>query len=43
VLLCSGLPQAEPLPASVAALSAGLLRKPFKMNELWWAVRKALS
>jgi CheY-like chemotaxis protein len=43
VLLCSGLPQAEPLPDAVAALSAGLLRKPFKMNELWYAVRKALA
>jgi PAS domain S-box-containing protein len=43
VLLCTGLPHAEPVPDAVAGLSAGLLRKPFKMNELWWAVRKALS
>jgi PAS domain S-box-containing protein len=43
VLLCSGLPQADPLPESAAGRAAGLLRKPFKMNELWWAVRKALS
>ncbi len=43
VLLCTGLPQAEPLPESVAGAAAGLLRKPFKMNELWWAVRKALA
>ncbi len=41
VLLCTGLPQAEPPPD--AANAAGLLRKPFKMNELWWAVRKALA
>jgi two-component system, cell cycle sensor histidine kinase and response regulator CckA len=43
VLLCSGLPQAEALPEPVAGEAAGLLRKPFKMNELWWAVRKALA
>jgi DNA-binding response OmpR family regulator len=43
VLLCTGLPQAEPVPDTVAGQAAGLLRKPFKMNELWWAVRKALS
>jgi PAS domain S-box-containing protein len=43
VLLCTGLPQAEPVPDAVVGQAAGLLRKPFKMNELWWAVRKALS
>jgi PAS domain S-box-containing protein len=43
VLLCSGLPQAQPLPDDVARGSAGLLRKPFKMNELWYAVRQALA
>ena len=43
VLLCTGLPQAEPLPDAVARQAAGLLRKPFRMNELWWAVRRQLA
>jgi CheY-like chemotaxis protein len=42
VLLCSGLPQAQPLPDDVTR-GASLLRKPFKMNELWYAVRQALA
>jgi FixJ family two-component response regulator len=36
------MPQSEtPLP--LAAGAAGLLRKPFRMNELWYAVRQALA
>jgi PAS domain S-box-containing protein len=42
VLVCTGMPQSEtPLP--LAAGAAGLLRKPFRMNELWYAVRQALA
>jgi PAS domain S-box-containing protein len=40
VLLCTGLPQTQ-VPTDLGA--AGLLRKPFKMNELWYAVRQALA
>jgi len=43
MLLCTGLPQAEAAPDLVARGAAGLLRKPFKMNELWYAVREALA
>src|SRR5262249_32297861 len=43
VLLCTGLPPAEGLPDLAARGAAGLLRKPFKMNELWYAVRQALA
>ena len=43
VLLCTGLPQATVLANPIAREAAGVLRKPFKMNELWFAVRQALS
>jgi PAS domain S-box-containing protein len=43
VLLCTGLVQGDLPPEDVARDAAGVLRKPFKMNELWWAVRQALS
>jgi PAS domain S-box-containing protein len=43
VLLCTGLPPAEVSPDLAARGAAGLLRKPFKMNELWYAVRQALA
>jgi len=43
VLLCTGLPQATVLADPVAREAAGVLRKPFKMNELWFAVRQALT
>jgi PAS domain S-box-containing protein len=43
VLMCTGLPQGSPLPASLAAGAASFLRKPFRMNELWYAVRQALD
>ena len=42
VLLCTGLPQAEPAPELLASGAAGLIRKPFRMNELWIAVKNAL-
>jgi DNA-binding response OmpR family regulator len=43
ILLCTGLPQAD---ASVDLLrypNVNLLRKPFRMNELWYAVKQALA
>jgi HAD superfamily hydrolase (TIGR01509 family) len=43
VLLCTGLPQAEPAPGLLQAGAAGVLRKPFRMNELWYAVNQALN
>jgi CheY-like chemotaxis protein len=43
VLLCTGLPQADVLSDLSERGAAGLLRKPFKMNELWYAVRQALT
>jgi two-component system cell cycle sensor histidine kinase/response regulator CckA len=43
VLLCTGLPQAEPAPALLSRPSVSLIRKPFRMNELWSAVRLALA
>ena len=41
VLLCTGLPQAEPVPELLRNGVAGLIRKPFRMNELWAAVQQA--
>jgi PAS domain S-box-containing protein len=41
VLLCTGLVQADPVPL-LAEGAAGMLRKPFRMNELWYAVNQAL-
>jgi PAS domain S-box-containing protein len=43
VLLCTGLPQADPAPELLKAGAAGVLRKPFRMNELWYAVNQALN
>jgi PAS domain S-box-containing protein len=43
VLLCTGLPQAEPAPALLRDGASGLIRKPFRMNELWYAVKRALG
>jgi PAS domain S-box-containing protein len=42
ILLCTGLPRPED-PALLRQSNVGLLRKPFRMNELWYAVRQALS
>jgi two-component system cell cycle sensor histidine kinase/response regulator CckA len=41
VLLCTGIVQSDPTPL-LADGAAGLLRKPFRMNELWYAVNQAL-
>ena len=43
VLLCTGLPQADPAPHLLQAGAVGLLRKPFRMNELWYEVNHALT
>jgi DNA-binding NtrC family response regulator len=43
VLLCTGLPQADPAPALLRHPSVSLMRKPFRMNELWYAVKQALN
>jgi PAS domain S-box-containing protein len=42
ILLCTGLPQAEPAPELLRRGAAGLIRKPFRMNEMWYAVKQAL-
>jgi len=43
ILLCTGLPQAEPAPELLRSGAAGLIRKPFRMSELWSAVKQALG
>jgi two-component system, cell cycle sensor histidine kinase and response regulator CckA len=43
VLLCTGLPQADPAPALLRHPGVSLIRKPFRMNELWSAVKQALG
>jgi CheY-like chemotaxis protein len=43
VLLCTGLADAEPAPWLSEQTRTALLRKPFRMNELWYAVRPALA
>ncbi len=42
ILLCTGLAQAEPVPHLLQSGAAGYIRKPFRMNELWYAVKQAL-
>lgn len=42
VLLCTGLPQADPAPELLRNGAAGLIHKPFRMKELWQAVQQAL-
>jgi PAS domain S-box-containing protein len=43
VLLCTGLAEADPAPQLLRLPDTGLIRKPFRMNELWYAVRNALA
>jgi CheY-like chemotaxis protein len=43
VLLCTGLTDADPAPQLLRHKRTGLIRKPFRMNELWGAVRQALE
>jgi PAS domain S-box-containing protein len=42
ILICTGLPQADPAPQLLTLPHVSLLRKPFRMNELWYAVKQAL-
>jgi PAS domain S-box-containing protein len=42
ILLCTGLPHAGPAPELLRGGAAGIIRKPFRMNELWYAVEQAL-
>jgi CheY-like chemotaxis protein len=42
VLLCTGLPQTEPAPELAHVRGVSLIRKPFRMNELWYSVNEAL-
>jgi two-component system, cell cycle sensor histidine kinase and response regulator CckA len=43
ILLCTGLLHTESVPALLQADRVTLLRKPFRMNELWYAVKDALE
>jgi DNA-binding response OmpR family regulator len=43
ILLCTGLPQTDPTPELLRHGAVGLIRKPFRMNELWYAVKRALA
>jgi CheY-like chemotaxis protein len=43
VLLCTGLPQADPVPFLLQQPLVSIIRKPFRMNELWYAVKQALA
>jgi CheY-like chemotaxis protein len=43
VLLCTGLPQTDPAPELLYEPAVSLIRKPFRMSELWQAVRQALA
>lgn len=43
ILLCTGLVQAEQASALMHENRVDLLRKPFRMNELWYAVNNALQ
>jgi PAS domain S-box-containing protein len=43
VLLCTGRAEADPAPHLLRQPNTWMIRKPFRMNELWYAVRRALS
>jgi signal transduction histidine kinase/CheY-like chemotaxis protein len=43
ILLCTGLSQAEPAPELLRQSGVSLIRKPFRMNELWYAVKQMLA
>ncbi len=43
VLLCTGLLRDDAPSALLAAGAAGLVRKPFRMTELWYSVKQALG
>lgn len=43
ILICTGLVEAAQATALAKERSVALLRKPFRMNELWYAVNKSLA
>jgi PAS domain S-box-containing protein len=43
ILLCTGLLEADPSPQVLASGPVKVLRKPFRMNQLWYAVNDALA
>jgi nitrogen-specific signal transduction histidine kinase/CheY-like chemotaxis protein len=43
ILLCTGLPEASPELNLLRSGAAGVLRKPFRMNELWYAVNRVFD
>jgi len=43
ILLCTGLPQADTSVELLRYPNVSMLRKPFRMNELWYAVKQALA
>ncbi len=43
ILLCTGLLEPEAMPRIIKENCASILRKPFRMNELWYAVNQALG
>ncbi|HEV3117191.1 MAG TPA: response regulator, partial [Gemmataceae bacterium] len=43
ILLCTGLIAADPAEEMLQCRSVSVLRKPFRMNELWYAVNQALA
>lgn len=43
ILLCTGLVQTDQASELLREPAVGLLRKPFRMNELWYAVNNALQ
>ena len=43
VLLCTGRTEADPAPQLLREANTDILRKPFRMNELWYAVRRGLA
>ncbi len=43
ILLCTGLADAGPAPELLQNEAVGLIRKPFRMNDLWAAVRQSLE
>jgi FixJ family two-component response regulator len=43
ILLCTGLLQTDSAAGLLQEGAAGLIRKPFRMNELWYAVNRAFE
>jgi CheY-like chemotaxis protein len=43
VLLCTGVIDGHPSAEHLRAEASGLIHKPFRMNELWYAVEQALE